>query len=57
MKLQELRSPRNSTGGNVTDHKKRKREEKGGKRGELATLISSWPLAFLAKASHLEFIR
>jgi hypothetical protein len=40
---------RNSTGGNVIDHKKRKREEKegkGGKRGELTTSISSWPLAF-----------
>ena len=32
MKLQELRSLRNSTGGNVIDHKKRKREEKEGRK-------------------------
>ena len=32
MKLQERRSPRNSTGGNVIDHKKRKREEKEGRK-------------------------
>ena len=32
MKLQELRSFRNSTGGNVIDHKKRKREEKEGRK-------------------------
>ena len=32
MKPQELRSLRNSTGGSVIDHKKRKREEKEGRK-------------------------